>query len=123
MALTHLPTNEPAAPSPQRWWLSLFPRLSAATKRSLLLLSLSAALLVSGQIQIANQQHSADSPHNLPAVQNALYQLGLPAHSTSRPSPTTNSTDHVSRITPHVSRITHHASRFTFRPSHFVLIY
>jgi hypothetical protein len=49
MALTHFPANEPSTSPSRRWWLALFPRLSAATKRSLLFLSFSAALLASGQ--------------------------------------------------------------------------
>jgi hypothetical protein len=76
--IPRFPADNPAASTTRRWWLSLFPRLSAATKRSLLLLSLSATLLVSGQWQIGNRQRDATSPYTLPAVQHALHQLGLP---------------------------------------------
>jgi hypothetical protein len=81
MALPFFPANKPAAPPTDRWWLSLFPRFSATTKRSLLLLSLSAALLINSQLQISNQQQTitSNSPYALPAVQHALQQLNLPA--------------------------------------------
>jgi hypothetical protein len=76
--LPHFPADNPAASPSRRWWLSLFPRLSAATKRSLFLLSLSAAVLINGQWQIGHREQAATSPYNLPAVQHALQQLGLP---------------------------------------------
>jgi hypothetical protein len=76
MAFPLFGAKEPTVPPSRHWWLSLFPRLSAATKRSLLLLSLSAALLVNSQLQIINREHAANASH-LPAVQNALGHLGL----------------------------------------------
>jgi hypothetical protein len=78
--IPRFPADNPAVPPTRRWWLSLFPRLSAATKRSLFLLSLSAAILINGQWQIGNRERPAttNSPYALPAVQHALQQLGLP---------------------------------------------
>lgn len=83
MALPFFSAKKPTAPPMRRWWLSFYPRLSAKSKRSLLLLSLAAGLLVNSQWQIMNrgrsaQGSSADSPYTIPAVQNALYQLNLP---------------------------------------------
>jgi hypothetical protein len=86
MALPHFTAQEPAAPSTQRWWLSLYPRLSAAAKRSLLIVCLSAALLVNSELKIINWQRPGDnsqfaytnSAFALPVVQNALLQLNLP---------------------------------------------
>src|SRR5687768_11380104 len=85
MVLPHLTAKKPAAPSTQRWWLSLYPRLSTAGKRSLLILSLAAALLVTTEWQIMNRPSSAapslsttpNSLYALPAVQHALHQLDL----------------------------------------------
>jgi hypothetical protein len=78
MALPLFTTKDPAAPPTRRWWLSLFPRLSAATKGSLLLLSLSAALFVNSQWANRERPAAPDSPFALPAVQYALQQLNLP---------------------------------------------
>jgi hypothetical protein len=79
MSLTHIPADDSSIAPTRHWWLSLFPRFSAGAKRSLFLLSLSAAVLVSGQWHIGHRERTAaTSPYDLPAVQQAIQQLGLP---------------------------------------------
>jgi hypothetical protein len=69
---------ETAHPLPRRrWWLSVLPRLSARSKRGIVVACLAAAMLAPA----IGRLHSATSPAAAanPAVQNALHQLGLSA--------------------------------------------
>jgi hypothetical protein len=62
----------------RRWWLSLYPRLSAKGKRGLLVVCLGGAMLAQSIGRLSSTAHS-QSPYDNPAVQNALHHLGLVA--------------------------------------------
>jgi hypothetical protein len=69
-------TKESAPLSLRRWWFSLYPLLSATSKRGLLAATLGAAMLFQS-IGMKDSPAHTQSPYDNPAVQNALHQLGL----------------------------------------------
>jgi hypothetical protein len=76
MAATPIsPTQAVNAPV-RRWWLSLYPRLTAKGKRALLVIGLGGAMLAQAFGLMGSTAHSQSSSQN-PAVQDALHQLGF----------------------------------------------